>query len=122
MRRCGVIGLAVILLLTTGCASALIRSGETLDAIGRQFVTVGNHWNMLLESKQITPAQYEEWAVFARDFQRAYPLAVDVWKAARMTGDKAAEDRMGEAITLLATKLTPLAIKAYDYAAPAWRK
>ena len=112
----------VLILLTTGCASTLIRSGETLDAIGRQFVTIGNHWNMLLETKQITPAQYEEWAVFARGFQKAYPLAVEAWKAARMTGDKAAEDRMGEAITLLATKLTPLAIKAYEYAAPAWRK
>lgn len=120
MKR--LIGLCLLLLMVAGCASTLIRSGETLDALGRQFVTVGNHWNMLLETKQITPAQYEEWAGFARQFQQAYPLAMEAWKAARASGDAAAENRMSDAITLLAARLTPLAIKAYDYAMPAWRK
>mgnify|MGYP001588598395 CR=1 FL=1 len=115
-RRWRSIGLIVVI-LGAGCAPAFLKSGETLDTLGKQFVAVGQHYNALYESKKITAVQYAEWSGFAKRFQRAYPIAVDAWKIARASGDQAAEKKMEEALITLAAGLTPLAIKAYEYAA-----
>lgn len=106
----------VLLVVLTGCAPALVTTGEGLDALGRQFVAVGVHYNQLLDSRRITPEQYREWATFAREFQRVYPLAVDAWKTARLTEDAKAQQGLEAALGVLSARLTGLAVQAYEYA------
>ena len=97
----GVITLLLGVILLFGCATStgFIISGESLDATGKAFVTVGQTYNRELDAKRVTPEQYRDWAVFAKKFQQAYPSAVQLWKSSVAVND-AALKKQSEALIL----------------------
>lgn len=93
-----------------GCAAlggdrTLLVTGETLDAVGQQFVRTGQLYNRLLDEKLISEEQYREWARFAKRFQVAYPVAVDLWKEARVSTSVEDERRALEVVLTLKNQL-----------------
>lgn len=107
----------LLMVLAVACSSVkpFVISGESLDAIGKQFVTVGNLYNSMLSTQQITPEQYRPWATFAKKFQQTYPSSVAAWKKARIANDQIAENKVSEAITLLTAQLQEFALLALRF-------
>lgn len=80
----------VCLLLLVACATktqTLVVTGETLDAVGKQFVTTGQLYDQLLATNKITGDDYRVWANFAKTFKVVYPQAVQAWKTGKSTDD-----------------------------------
>jgi predicted small secreted protein len=96
--------------LMAGCATVtgFVVTGESLDSVGKAFVTVGQTYNRELDAKRVTPEQYRDWAVFARKFQQAYPSSVQLWKSAVAVNDAALTKKTNEIITSLVTELSRL--------------
>src|SRR5687768_817677 len=92
--------LLVLMTALVSCAAPFTRekqlliTGETLEGAGAQFVQVGKMFNTAYNAGQVTPEQYRQWAAFATYFQRAYPQAVDTWKAVAKTGDVASQTKL----------------------------
>ncbi len=73
---------AVLALGLSACAAnQLAVSGGGLKAMGESFVTAANLYNKLHEAGRISDIDYRKWALFARQFQVIFPLAVDTWQA-----------------------------------------
>lgn len=91
-----------------GCSNAkpFVVSGETLDAVGKQFISVANLYNTLLDTKQVSPETYKKWAAFAVHFKVAYPVAVSTWKNARAANDQGLEKKNAELIQTLVKQLS----------------
>ncbi len=79
-----------LVLPASSCAGdkALLITGESLDAVGQQFIETGAAMNAALEAKVITPPTYARWAVFARKFKQSFPLARHLWEAAADARDE----------------------------------
>ena len=110
--------LLLVPLLLIGCASgtkALIVSGESLDATGKQFVQVAALYSDLLDKGMVTAEQYRRWRIFGQHFQFAYPKAVQLWRDARAANDVAAEKRAAALVQSLATDLAVFAAQSYEY-------
>ena len=72
----------------SACAgNQLVMSGTALDTIGRSFVTTANLYNQLHDGGKVTDDEYRRFAVFAKQFQVIYPIAVDAWKAIELDPD-----------------------------------
>ena len=112
MRRLAAQRLIVLLvaLLLAACATStgFIVSGESLDAAGKAFVTIGQSYNRELDAKRITPEQYRDWAVFAKKFQTSYGPAVQLWKSAVAVNDVALTKQTDAIIVSLVSELTRL--------------
>ena len=100
----------VLAVLMAACASStgFIISGESLDATGKAFVTVGQAYNKGLDAKTVTPEQYRAWATFARKFQQAYPPAVQLWKSSVAVNDAALQKDSATLIASLVNELIRL--------------
>jgi len=79
--RIGIIALVLAFTLTACAGSSLLGWGETLDALGKQFVVTTKMYNSLHDSNLITDEEYRQYAEFARTFKVFYPQAVDAWSA-----------------------------------------
>ncbi len=104
-RRIKTLVAAIALLVLAGCAgNSLIISGEALDVMGRSFVTTANLYNRLHDAGKITDDEYRKFAVFAKQFQVIYPVAVDTWEAVKT--DASSEE--GSDVTNLTDKILKL--------------
>jgi len=99
--------LLFVLFLLPACTSdkGFLISGESLNALGQTFVVTGQAMNQMLDAKQVTPEQYKAWATFALNFQSVYPSCVQTWKDAVLANDLAREQRVTQAIIVLAGSL-----------------
>jgi len=82
-----VLGVVVASLAACGGGRQLVITGETLDSMGKQFVTTANMYNSLHDQGQITDDEYRAWAEFARYFKVVYPATVDMWQEAARQPD-----------------------------------
>lgn len=85
---------AVLLLsLQMGCGgSALVVSGETLKASGQQFVQLGKMYKEGCDvTKTIAQKDCQAFRAFGEQFQKSYPISVQLWEAARATNDPATQ-------------------------------
>ena len=105
-RRIKLVFAAITLFALSACAgNSLVVSGEALDVMGRSFVTTANLYNRLHDAGKITDDEYRKFAVFAKQFQVIYPVAVDTWKAVKVDGS----DETGEFnVTSLTDKILKL--------------
>ena len=105
-RRIKMVFAVIALFVLAGCVgNSLIVSGEALDVMGRSFVTTANLYNSLHDAGKITDDEYRKFAVFAKQFQVIYPVAVDTWEAVRVDGS----DETGDFnITSLTDKILKL--------------
>jgi hypothetical protein len=101
----------VVLLLLAACATStgFIVSGESLDAVGKSFVAVGQAYNRELDAQRISVDQYRSWSAFAKKFQAAYPSAVQLWKSSIAVNDAALTKKSDEIIVSLVTELAKFA-------------
>lgn len=92
MRRRRLSTISLIILLALGVAActtaSLLVTGETLDALGQQFVETGKVFDALYEQRTITAKDYQAWADFAKSFKAYYPQAIGLWKAAKASKDQ----------------------------------
>ena len=112
--------LAVLLWLAlalTGCATGqgtgttLIVTGETLKAVGNQFVVVGAAYKQGCDvAKTITQDRCQKFRVFGLRFKEVYPLSVDLWELARKAGDPTSEKKASGKIVELSTELATFAV------------
>jgi hypothetical protein len=113
VRKSAAIVLAV-LILATGCVSvgrSLVISGESLKAIGNEFLLVADVYVKGCADKTITLEQCEAFRDFGQKFQKAYPLAVDLWGVARSADDVATIKKTEDVIRSLAAGLSSFAIQ-----------
>lgn len=103
--------LVFLVVLLTACATStgFIVTGETLDGLGKTFVTVGQAYNKGLDAKTVTVEQYRAWAEYAKKFQQAYPPAVQLWKSSVAVNDAALTKQANAVVTGLVTELAKLA-------------
>lgn len=80
-------------LLMAGCGgSALVVSGETLKASGQQFVQLGKVYKEGCDvTKSIPQKDCQAFRAFGEQFQKSYPISVQLWEAARATNDPATQ-------------------------------
>lgn len=116
MRR-RLVGVVILVSVLVACAGprGLVGSGEALNALGLQFVQTGNLYDRLLEQKLITVDRYRIWARFARDFQFAYPKAVEMWRLAVQAEDPASERALEEVILSLKSQLVVYVLEGAAY-------
>lgn len=97
---------------TTAVQQPLAISGETLIAVGQQFVDVANLYNAqcVHDVKPAMTSFCAQFRTFAPKFKTGYPLAVSLWQTARRTNDTAAAKTAGDAILELATGVTSVGL------------
>jgi hypothetical protein len=118
MRKLYILTIAILL---AGCASlgigtgdsGLAVTGEGLKALGEEFVAVSAVYVQGCNSGQIKPDNCAKYRSFGQKFQKSYPLAIQLWEAARKANDAAVEKKMREVVTLMATELSSMAVNAY---------
>lgn len=103
--------LAVLLSISACGGSSLVVSGEALKASGTQFVQVAAAYkNGCDVAKTIAPKDCAAFRTFGEQFQKSFPLSVQLWEVARATNDGATEKSATEIITDLVSRLTAFAI------------
>lgn len=111
----------LILTLLAGCASTttqtgLASSGQTLTAVGTQFVSVATVYTAHCKAGPAPMGDLGTFCAgfkaFAPKFQASYPVAVSTWKTARIANDTAAAEGAEATVLLLATDLATLALEA----------
>lgn len=91
------------MILMAGCATAptvpgqvspatqaILEAQRTLDAVGQTFGQTYDLYNNLYMTGKVPEEAYRKFVSWAGDFQVAYPLAVQAFKAATTPGDRSA--------------------------------
>lgn len=104
------------ILLLAGCAGmtaqkGLIVTGESLKAVGNQFVDVAATFKEGCDvTKTIGQPDCQRFAIFGAKFKSAYPVAVQLWERARAAGDAATQDESEKLVRQLARELSSFAV------------
>ena len=108
--------LLVVAFALSGCSSgqqALVITGESLKGVALEFVQVGNVYKTGCDvTKVIAPSSCADFRTFGQRFQQSFPLAVQLWEAARSATDTAAQEKVSAVITEMASSLSSFAINA----------
>jgi hypothetical protein len=109
--------LAVVLIITAiihGCqmtSRSLAVTGETLKGVGQEFTEVAAVYKQGCDiTKAIAPEQCKKFRAFGLEFQRSYPVAVQLWEVAREANDTEAQSNLRLLITKLAGDLSAFAV------------
>lgn len=98
-----------LLIMSCSTMTGFVASGETLDALGHQFVETNQLMAQAVQIRAIMPEDYRAWRTFGHRFQELYPLAVAMWEGARKVNDAVTEGKMAGLIAELAAELTKFA-------------
>jgi len=117
--------LAVVVALN-GCAQftrqdALIVSGESLKAADKEFRVVDAAYVSSCGKvpRQPSDAECTAFRDFGRKWIQAFPMAADLWLAAKEANDTATVAGAARAITALVAELSTWAIKMLAFVTPA---
>jgi hypothetical protein len=105
----------VLLALVASCTSTtqgLLVSGESLKAVGTQFVAAGPAFVTGCQAGTIKPVDCQTFKAFGEKFKQEYPLAISLWQAAVNANDAAAAKNAAAVIMSLATDLSAIALQA----------
>jgi len=86
-RKLSLVLVLAFVLAACGGGRQLVVTGETLDSMGKQFVSTAQMYNSLHDQQLISDAEYRVWADFARYFKTVYPATVDMWQEAARQPD-----------------------------------
>lgn len=112
MRRWSVL---IVALWMVACSSASAPtkavevSGESIDALGKLFVSTATAFTQGCINKVYTVAQCDAFRTFGQRFQMSFPVAKDAWTAASVSGNQAALNQQATALTQLSNDLAPFA-------------
>lgn len=115
---------ALSLTLTlSGCAAidytkSLFITGISIEQVGEQFIQVTNQMVAGCRADVIPDKLCDQYGTFFQNFQKTYPLAVGMWKAADKAGDTATKRKAEDVVRVLATDMTRLVIEALGTFAP----
>lgn len=113
--------LTLTLGLLAGCSSAgttkgLASSGQSLVAVGTQFVSVATVYTTHCKAATPPAGDLGKFCAAFKDFgprfQATYPVAVSTWKTAVRANDTAAAQGAEATILTLATDLSTIALQA----------
>lgn len=102
-----VILLALVLALAA-CAQSqgtLLATGQTLDALGQQFVTLGGQLKAAKAAGQVSDQDYAKWVGFVPQFKIGFAQAEQAWQTAYKAGQKDAPQSTIDLITGLKDQL-----------------
>lgn len=113
MKRLNIFIVSLVLLSTAACGNALLVTGETLKATGKQFRAVaGAYFDGCDPAKRTMPVEdCNNFTRFGQDFERGFPLAVELWTLAKESRDKSLTAKVEEVVVDLAGKLSVFAVK-----------
>lgn len=83
----------------------LIVAGESIDAIGDEFIVAWEAMNKGYTEGKIDKATYDKWGEFAPRGRAAYHEAASAWRAARKVGDAVAEKKWLDAALTIGAEL-----------------
>jgi hypothetical protein len=105
----------LVLLLLASCSTmgqSLVVTGETLKGVGTEFVQVAAVYKDGCDvTKTIAQADCQRFRSFGEQFQKSFPLAVQLWEAARSANDTAAQNQAAAVISDLASTLSAFAVQ-----------
>ena len=111
-HKTGSVMAVLVALLLTGCASlgqGLAVSGESLKAVGQEFIAVAEVYQKGCAAQTIKPDQCAAFRSFGLRFQQAYPLTVTLWGVARNANDAATTKKAEAVIQSLVADLSVFA-------------
>lgn len=115
MKHIIMVGLTTLIFVVSSCASlgkTLVITGTTLKGVGTEFVQIAAVYKQGCDvEKTIKPEQCASFRAFGQQFQKSYPLAVQLWEAARSAGDTAAQGQVEAVVAELATSLSVFAVQ-----------
>ena len=117
MQRLRFIFVLALAVAVTGCAGwtytkSLFVTAVSLEAVGEHFLQVTKQVQSGCDTHAIPLPTCAKYKAFHDNFQRAYPLAVGLWKAADKVGDAATKGKAEEVVRRLSTDLAGLAGEA----------
>ncbi len=110
--RCVSLLLLLSLILLVGCASigqSLVVSGESLKAVGNEFIAVADVYVRGCAAQTISLSQCVAFRDFGEKFKVAYPMAIQLWGVARNANDVATAKKAEDVIKSLMTDLSVFA-------------
>lgn len=118
IRYRAVITTVVQMLMDNAAARDLIDAGVTLTLTGTQFRRVAELYDQLTIEKLISVDEHRKWAIFVTHFKKAYPQALDAWRAARQTKGSPtsakARRRVAQEFDALSLTLAKFELEAYE--------
>lgn len=116
----------VVALTLVACGAsthkALMTSGETLKASGQQFQTVAAAYVTGCKAGTILPGQCAQFRAFGLQFERAFPLAVELWTIAAEANDRASVTKAQDMIAGLVGQLSLFTVQVLGAYVPAGGK
>jgi len=104
-----------VLIFVAGCSASrgLVVTGETLKGIGNEFIQVAAVYKQGCDiTKVIAQSHCQSFRSFGEQFQKSFPMAVQLWEAARSASDAAAQDKISDVVSSLAVSLSDFAVIA----------
>lgn len=86
-------------------SQAWVASGESLDALGRTFLTTGQALDAAYDAKLVSEADYSRWRAFVPYFQATYDVAADRW----LHADDGAAEHAAAVLAALSAELATFA-------------
>jgi hypothetical protein len=110
-QREGALAMLTVLALTLSIANCAHQrawqvSGESIDALGRTFVSTGHALDAAYDAHRVSEAQYEKWRAFVTYFKPTYLLASDRW----LHGDDTASEHAAAVLAALSAELATFAL------------
>lgn len=88
MRPRRMFAAALLVVLLTACSQGtLLTTGQSLDAMGQQFLTLGTQIKAARAAGSISDADYQQWVLFVPQFKVGYAQAESAWQTAYKAGD-----------------------------------
>ncbi len=109
-----VVAIALVGCSATTTQTGLATTGQALIGVGNTFVTVGQAYNVICLPTVKEPKLTKfctGFRDFAPKFQKAYPVAVDAWNAARRANDAAKANDAVAVVLGLTADLTALSLQ-----------
>lgn len=111
MRRMRRTPVLLVLVLLVACTTGnLAATGQSLDALGQQFLTVGTQLKTAHATGQVTDAQYAKWVAFVPNFKVGFSQANQAWQTANKAGDLNAPGATVDLILALKNQLLQFAL------------
>jgi len=107
----------LIFLAISSCATftfgkTLVVTGESLKALGTEFVQVSAAYKQGCDvAKTIPQPQCASFRTFGQHFQKSYPLTVQLWEEARSANDKSMQGKVEDVIVELTSALSEFAVQ-----------
>ena len=109
--------LVLVVTLLSGCAAwtatkSLFVSAVSLEVVGEQFLQTTKQVQAGCDSRAIPIPTCQRYKIFHDRFQKAYPIAVGMWRAADKANDASTKGKAEDVVRSLSKDLADLTAEA----------